>query len=85
MKRLEGQVAVVTGGNSGIALATAKHLQLEGAKAAISGRNEKTLDEAAKALGIGALAIQANEANLVDLDRFYTEVRRNWAELMCCL
>lgn len=46
MKRLEGQVAVVSGGNSGVALATAKHLQLEGAKAAISGRNEKTLDEA---------------------------------------
>lgn len=81
MKRLEGQVAVVSGGNSGVALATAKHLQLEGAKAAISGRNEKTLDEAAKALGNGALAIQANEA---DLDRFYTEVRRNWAELMRC-
>lgn len=49
MKRLEGQVAVVSGGNSGVALATAKHLQLEGAKAAISGRNEKTLDEAARA------------------------------------
>ena len=51
MKRLQGKVAVVTGGNSGIGLATAKRLQDEGAKVAISGRSKKTLDEAVKTIG----------------------------------
>src|ERR1700740_1327349 len=46
MKRLEGKVAVVTGGNSGIGLATAKRLREEGAHVVIAGRSQKTLDEA---------------------------------------
>jgi hypothetical protein len=46
MRRLEGKVAVVTGGNSGIGLATAKRFHEEGAHVVISGRNQKTLDEA---------------------------------------
>ena len=57
MKRLEGKVAVVTGGNSGIGLATAKRFLEEGAKVAISGRNQKTLEEAAKYLGDGVVAV----------------------------
>ena len=84
MKRLEEGMAVVTGGSSGVGLATAKRFQQEGTKVAILGRNEKTLDEAAKLLGNGALTIRANGAEFVDLDSFYTEVRRNWAELMWC-
>jgi NADP-dependent 3-hydroxy acid dehydrogenase YdfG len=62
MKRLEGKVAVVTGGNSGIGLASAKRLQEEGARVAISGRNVKTLAEAQKAIGNGVLTIQADVA-----------------------
>jgi NAD(P)-dependent dehydrogenase (short-subunit alcohol dehydrogenase family) len=51
MKRLRGKVAVVTGGNSGIGLASAKRLQEQGARVAIAGRSQKTLDEAVKVLG----------------------------------
>ena len=51
MKRLEGKVALVTGGNSGIGLASAQRLHEEGARVAISGRNQKTLDEAVKVIG----------------------------------
>jgi NAD(P)-dependent dehydrogenase (short-subunit alcohol dehydrogenase family) len=81
MNRLEGKVAIVTGGNSGIGLATAKRLQQEGAKVAISGRNKKTLDEATKALGNGAVAIQADVARLADLDRLYTEVSKKLGKI----
>jgi NAD(P)-dependent dehydrogenase (short-subunit alcohol dehydrogenase family) len=74
MKRLEGKVAVVTGGNSGIGLATAKRLQEEGARVAISGRNRKTLDEAVKTIGNGVVAVQADVAKLTDVDKLYREV-----------
>src|ERR1043166_383842 len=74
MGRLEGKVAVITGGNSGIGLATAKRLQHEGARVAISGRSKKTLDEAVAAIGNGVLAIQADVASLADLDKLYMEV-----------
>lgn len=74
MSRLKGKVAVVTGGNSGIGLATAKRLQEEGAKVAISGRNQKTLDEAVKTIGNGVLAIQADVAKLTDVDKLYAQV-----------
>src|SRR5499425_1114944 len=81
MKRLEGKVAVVTGGNSGIGLATAKRLQQEGARVAISGRSKKTLDEAVKAIGNGALAIQADVAKLADLDKLYREVSQKLGKI----
>jgi NAD(P)-dependent dehydrogenase (short-subunit alcohol dehydrogenase family) len=71
MKRLEGKVAVVTGGNSGIGLATAKRWQEEGARVAISGRSRQTLDEAVKAIGNGVLAVQAGVAKLADLDKLF--------------
>jgi NAD(P)-dependent dehydrogenase (short-subunit alcohol dehydrogenase family) len=74
MKRLEGKVAVVTGGNSGIGLATAKRLQQEGAKVAISGRSRKTLDEAVRTMGNGVLAVQSHVARLTDVDKLYAEV-----------
>src|SRR5207247_5571824 len=73
MKRLEGKVAVVTGGNSSIGLATAKRLKEEGARVAISGRNKKTLDEAVKSSGNGVVAVQADVAKLADMDKLYAE------------
>jgi NAD(P)-dependent dehydrogenase (short-subunit alcohol dehydrogenase family) len=81
MARLEGKVAVVTGGNSGIGLATARRFQEEGAKVAISGRSRKTLDEAVKTLGNGVVAIQADVANLPEVDKLYAEVSRKLGKI----
>jgi NAD(P)-dependent dehydrogenase (short-subunit alcohol dehydrogenase family) len=81
MKRLEGKVAVVTGGNSGIGLATAKRLQEEGARVAISGRNKKTLEEAVKTIGNGVLPLQADVAKLEDVDKLYAEVAQQLGKI----
>ena len=81
MNRLEGKVAVVTGGNSGIGLATAKRLQEEGARVAISGRSKKTLDEAVKTIGNGVVAVQSDVAKLTDVDKLYAEVSRKLGKI----
>jgi NAD(P)-dependent dehydrogenase (short-subunit alcohol dehydrogenase family) len=81
MKRLEGKVAVVTGGNSGIGLATALRFQQEGARVAIAGRSKKTLDEAVKNIGNGVLAVQADVSNLQDVDRLYSEVSKKLGKI----
>jgi NAD(P)-dependent dehydrogenase (short-subunit alcohol dehydrogenase family) len=81
MKRLEGKVAVVTGGNSGIGLATAKRLQEEGARVAISGRSQKTLDEAVKFLGNGVVAVQADVSKLADLDKLFAAVEQRLGKI----
>jgi NAD(P)-dependent dehydrogenase (short-subunit alcohol dehydrogenase family) len=81
MKRLEGKVAVVTGGNSGIGLATAKRFQEEGAKVVISGRSKKTLDEALKTIGNGVVAVQSDVAKLSDVDKLFSEVSRKLGKI----
>src|SRR5438094_6288943 len=81
MKRLEGKAALVTGGNSGIGLATAKRLQDEGARVAISGRSKKTLDEAVRAIGNGVVAVQADVAKLSEVDRLYAEVSQKLGKI----
>jgi NAD(P)-dependent dehydrogenase (short-subunit alcohol dehydrogenase family) len=81
MQRLEGKVAVVTGGNSGIGLATAKRFQEEGAKVAISGRSTKTLAEAAKTIGNGVLAVQSDVAKLPEIDKLFAEVSRKLGKI----
>src|SRR5437588_7903315 len=81
MKRLEGKVAVVTGGNSGIGLATAKRFQEEGARVAIAGRSKKTLDEAVKTIGNGVLAVQADVTKLADVDKLYAEVSKKLGKI----
>jgi NAD(P)-dependent dehydrogenase (short-subunit alcohol dehydrogenase family) len=81
MQRFAGKVAVVTGGNSGIGLATAKRFADEGAKVAISGRSQKTLDEAVKYIGNGTLAIKGDVAKLADLDRFYSSIAKEFGKI----
>src|SRR5437868_12207918 len=81
MSRLEGKVAVVTGGNSGIGLATAQRLQEEGAKVVIAGRTRKTLDEAGKTIGNGVVAVQSDVAKLTDVDRLYKEVSQKLGKI----
>jgi|SRR5208337_677563 len=81
MKRLEGKVAVITGGNSGIGLASAQRLAEEGARVAISGRNRKTLDQAAKIIGQNALAIQADTSKVADTEQLLKEVRQKLGKI----
>jgi NAD(P)-dependent dehydrogenase (short-subunit alcohol dehydrogenase family) len=81
MKRLEGKVAVVTGGNSGIGLASAKRLHDEGARVAISGRSQKTLDEAVKIIGKDVLAVKSDVAKSGDLEKLYGEVAAKFGKI----
>jgi NAD(P)-dependent dehydrogenase (short-subunit alcohol dehydrogenase family) len=81
MKRLEGKVAVVTGGNSGIGLATAKRLQEEGARVAISGRSKQTLDDAVRTIGNGVVAVQADVTKPADLEKLYAEVKETLGKI----
>lgn len=75
------KVAVVTGGNSGIGLATAKRLQEEGARVAILGRSRKTLDEAVKTIGNGVVSVQGDVAKLTDIDKLYAEVSQKLGKI----
>jgi NAD(P)-dependent dehydrogenase (short-subunit alcohol dehydrogenase family) len=81
LNRLEGKVAVVTGGNSGIGLAAAKRLKDEGARVAISGRSKKTLDEAVKILGKDALAVQSDVAKLDEIDKLFAAVSEKFGKI----
>jgi NAD(P)-dependent dehydrogenase (short-subunit alcohol dehydrogenase family) len=73
--KLDAKVAVVTGGNSGIGLATAKRFAAEGAHVFITGRRQAELDRAAAEIGANAIAVHADSSNLADLDRLYDLVK----------
>jgi NAD(P)-dependent dehydrogenase (short-subunit alcohol dehydrogenase family) len=73
--KLEGKVAVVTGGNSGIGLATAKRFVAEGAYVFITGRRQEQLDAAVKEIGDNVFGVQGDVAKLADLDRLYAAVK----------
>jgi len=72
--RLEGKVAVVTGGNSGIGLATAKEFAREGARVVITGRDARTLAEAAREIGGEVLALRSDSASLEAIDELFAAV-----------
>jgi NAD(P)-dependent dehydrogenase (short-subunit alcohol dehydrogenase family) len=73
-KKLQGRVAVITGGTSGIGLATAKLFVEAGAYVFITGRRQKELDDAVKAIGSNVTGVQGDIAKLTDLDRLYETV-----------
>jgi NAD(P)-dependent dehydrogenase (short-subunit alcohol dehydrogenase family) len=73
--RLTGKIAVITGGNSGIGLATAKRFVSEGAYVFITGRRQDELDKAVATLGSGVTGVQGDISNLDDLDRLFATVQ----------
>jgi NAD(P)-dependent dehydrogenase (short-subunit alcohol dehydrogenase family) len=77
MGKLEGKVALITGGNSGIGLATAKQFVNEGAYVFITGRRQPELDAAVKEIGRNATGVQGDVSNLGDLDRLFAQIKRD--------
>src|ERR1700748_521395 len=75
MARLDGKIAVITGGSSGIGLATAQRFVEEGAYVFITGRRLAELDKAKKAIGRNVTAVQGDVANLADLDKLYVTIK----------
>jgi NAD(P)-dependent dehydrogenase (short-subunit alcohol dehydrogenase family) len=73
--RLAEKIAVVTGGTTGIGLATAKRFAAEGARVFITGRRQAELDKAVAAIGGTATGVQADSAKMADLDRLYAQVK----------
>jgi NAD(P)-dependent dehydrogenase (short-subunit alcohol dehydrogenase family) len=79
--RLEGQIALITGGNSGIGLATAKEFVSEGAYVFITGRRDAELAAAVKEIGRNLTGVQGDAANLGDLDRLFAQIKRENGKL----
>jgi NAD(P)-dependent dehydrogenase (short-subunit alcohol dehydrogenase family) len=81
MGKLEGKIALVTGGNSGIGLATAKRFVSEGAHVFITGRRDAELAAAVKEIGANVTGVQGDVANLRDLDRLFARIESDQGRL----
>ena len=81
MRKLEGKIALVTGGSSGIGLATAKQFVAEGAYVYITGRRQVELDAAVEAIGKNVTGIQSDVSKLEDLDRLYAAIEQEKGHL----
>jgi NAD(P)-dependent dehydrogenase (short-subunit alcohol dehydrogenase family) len=81
MGKLDGKIALVTGGNSGIGLATAKQFVNEGAYVFITGRRKPELDAAVKEIGRNVTGVQGDVSNLDDLDRLFAQIKREKGKL----
>lgn len=81
MGRLDNKVAVITGGNSGIGLASAKRFAAEGAKVVILGRNAETLRAAAEEIGHGAIALQGDVTSDADLTALFTKAEESFGKV----
>jgi NAD(P)-dependent dehydrogenase (short-subunit alcohol dehydrogenase family) len=75
MAKLDGKIAVITGGSEGIGLATAIRFVADGAEVFVTGRRQAALDSAIAAIGGKATGVRADSTNLADLDRLYAQVR----------
>src|SRR5690349_10742223 len=80
-QRFQGKVAVVTGGNSGIGLGVAKAYAREGAQVAITGRNQKTLETAAKEIGDGTLAIQSDAGKVAEIEAAMKKIKEHFGRI----
>ena len=80
-KKLAGKVAVITGGNSGIGLATAQLFHAEGAKVAIMGRDQKSIDTALKTLNTDSLGFAGDVSSLKDLETFMAKVNERFGRI----
>jgi NAD(P)-dependent dehydrogenase (short-subunit alcohol dehydrogenase family) len=81
MGKLNGKVALITGGNSGIGLATAKRFVQEGAHVFVTGRTQSKLDAAVKEVGSNVTGVQGDVANMGDLDRLFEQIKREKGKL----
>jgi len=81
MTKLEGKIALITGGNSGIGLATAKQFVNEGAYVFITGRRDRELAAAVKEIGKNVTGVQGDVANPGDLDRLFAQIKREKGKL----
>lgn len=79
--KLRDKVAVITGGNSGIGLATALEFQAQGAHVVVFGRNRESLDETARLLGPDALIVQGDLRKLADIDRLFAETKARFGHV----
>ncbi|HYT22998.1 MAG TPA: SDR family oxidoreductase, partial [Candidatus Polarisedimenticolia bacterium] len=81
MGRLTGKNILITGGNSGIGLAAAQEFDREGARVAICGLNERTLQATKETLGAGSLALRVDVSSLTDLDTMFATIKREFGHL----
>ncbi len=81
MKKLEGKIALVTGGTSGIGLASARLFKEQGAKVVVTGRDRHALDEAQRVLGDDAMVLRSDAANLADIDNLMAAIKERFGRL----
>lgn len=81
MNKLDGKIAVITGGTSGIGLATAKLFQAQGARVAVTGRNAEALRRAHEELGADALVMRSDAADLADIDSLMAAVKERFGRI----
>src|SRR6202035_318717 len=81
MGRLDGKIALITGGNSGIGLASAKAFAAEGARVVITGRDRVAVAAAARDVGGGTVGITADVGRMADLDNLYAEISKTFDRL----